>query len=173
LVPDERCEFYRPRVPIDVNSYHTYGSAIRPSPVLSWVKWLAGGVASGSLLGLLAGSLATALVGNPIWIAIAGFMGFLDGCVWGLRRALIDNAHIESLRNPLSDQRLGWEFLFIFYPLLGLVIGMKIGALGGFTASLVTGAVNAMVLLSAGLNCSSALQKRLKSEVESSSDDRP
>jgi hypothetical protein len=139
----------------------------RRTSLVMWVQWFGGGGVTGSILGLLVGAIATALLGDPAWVMVVGLLGWIDGCFWGGYRLWAEVASPALLRRWSSNQ-IGRS---VFSPLLGFAIGLQIARGAAFPIDVSIGLLNAIALGIVGRNCEAKLRERMASDAEECEDD--
>ena len=143
-------------------------------PINTWLLSVIGGGGIGSVLGVVIGGIAAGITGKPNSITAFGFVGFLDGCVWGISRTMISQSSVELIKRAIAQQWQRWVFNGVVAPLTGFLLGAKIGLLNGVSGAIMTGLVNSVATSLIAWNRASAIRIRLESNeaFPSHEDDR-
>ena len=131
-------------------------------PITSWMLWLSGGSVGGGLFGSLFGVVPADLMGQPLWVGAWGFLGFIDGFVWGFLGAAVTFSSVEQWRRVKSPRWQRWAVLVIVTPVTGFGLGLMIGLLTGLSGAIVTGALNAAVFVFGSWCFASAVRRKVE-----------
>ena len=107
-----------------------------PQGCLRLIGIAGGGMTLGLLIGSSIGYIISIITNNNVWTPALGFMGAIEGAAVALTYATCTSEAAVAARSRLHPALVGLAFF---------VIGIKIGAIGGWPAALVCGTVNSLL----------------------------